>query len=76
MFQYGYTPTQFRLSKLVPIPENKRTSLNDSRPTNYRAIAISSISGKVFDWVILEMYKDNFHTSDLQHGLKKKVYRQ
>ena len=69
MLQYGYTPKQFRFSKLIPIPKNKRKSLNDS--TNYRAIALSSIFGKVFNWVILEMYKNNFHTSDLQHGFKK-----
>ena len=69
MRQYGYTPKQFRFSKLIPIPKNKRKSLNDS--TKYRAIALSSIFGKVFDWVILEMYKNNFHTSDLQHGFKK-----
>ena len=37
---------------------------------SYRAIAFSSIFGKVFDWGILERSKkiNNFNTPDLQHG--------
>ena len=71
MIQCGYTPKQFRFSKLIPVPKNKRKSLNDS--TYYRAIALSSTFGKVFDWVKLEMFKNNFYILDLQHGFKKNI---
>ena len=38
---HGHVPKQMKLSTLIPIPKNKRKSLND--PNNYRAIALSSI---------------------------------
>ena len=68
MLHHGFSPMQFRFSKLIPIVKNKRKSLNDSN--NYRAIALSSVMGKVFDWVLLELYKNNVNTSDLQFGFK------
>ena len=68
MLHHGFSPSQFRFSKLIPIVKNKRKSLHDSN--NYRAIALSSIMGKVFDWVLLNLYSSSFNTSDLQFGFK------
>ena len=68
MLHHGFLTSQFRFSKLIPIVKNKRGSLQDSN--NYRAIALSSIMGKVFDWVLLELYSNSFNTSDLQFGFK------
>ena len=73
MLQYGYTPKQFRLSKLIPIPKNKRKSLNDS--TNYRAIALSSIFGKVLIGLYWKCIRIIFIHQTLNMVLKK-VYRQ
>ena len=70
MIAHGFAPMDFRLSTLIPIPKNRRKSLNDSN--NYRAIALSSILGKLLDHIILIKYKDIFDTSDLQYGFKKK----
>ena len=68
MFPYGYVPTSMRQSVFIPIPKNKRKSLNDSE--NYRGIALSSILGKILDWVILHISKGVLRTSDYQFGFK------
>ena len=47
MLSHGYVPKDFLLSTLVPIPKNRRKSLNNS--DNYRAIALGSILGKLLD---------------------------
>ncbi len=69
MIAHGFSPVDIRLSTLVPIPKNKRKSLNDSN--NYRAIALSSILGKLLDHLILVKYDNIFNTCDMQYGFKK-----
>ena len=70
MLAHAYIPFQMRVSTLVPIPKNKRKSASDS--DNYRAIALSSILGKVFDILVLTKYRNNFSTCDSQFGFKPK----
>ena len=62
MLHHGFSPSQFRFSKLIPIVKNRRKSLHDSN--NYRAIALSSIMGKVFDWVLLELCSSSFNNNN------------
>ena len=50
--------------------KNRRKSGNISN--NYRAIALSSIMGKLLDHLLLSKYHNVFNTSDLQYGFKKK----
>ena len=50
MMTHGYAPDGFRTATVLQIPKNKRKSLNLS--DNYRGIALSSIIGKLFDWVV------------------------
>ena len=69
MISHGSAPEGLRLSTLIPIPKNKRKSLNDS--DNYRAIALSSVLGKLLDRILLTKYHDVFTTSDYQYGFKK-----
>jgi hypothetical protein len=69
MIFHGCAPDGLHLSTLIPIPKNKRKSLNDSN--NYRAIALSSVLGKLLDRVILSKHYDKFATSDYQYGFKK-----
>ena len=66
MLHHVFLPSQFRFSKLIA--KHKRKSLRDSN--NYRAIALSSIMGKVFDWVLLEFYTKSCNTSDRQCNFK------
>ena len=70
MLIHGYCPKDFLLSTLVPIPKNKQKSLNCS--DNYRAIALSSILGKILDNILLVKCSTIFQTSDMQYGFKKK----
>ena len=51
MVIHGTIPGGLLLSKLIPVPKNKRGNTSDS--SNYRAIAISSLLGKIFDLIVL-----------------------
>ena len=64
---HGCIPSEINTSTLVPIPKNTKKSLNDS--DNYRAIALSSIFGKLFDKIILKKYYSVFITTDQQFWL-------
>ena len=70
MLCHGHSPDGIVLSTITSIPKCKRKSINDSE--NYRGIALSSILGKIFDWIILVKYSDIFETTDLQFGFKPK----
>ena len=52
MLVHGTAPAGLFLSTLVPLIKNKRGNKCDSN--NYRAIAISSLLGKLFDIIILK----------------------
>ena len=70
MLTHGFTPNEFLLSTIISIPKSSRKSLNSS--DNYRGIALNSVIGKLFDWILL---KSNYHvlqSSDLQFGFKSK----
>ena len=64
MIKHGFIPHGMQVSMLVPIK-----SLNCSE--NYRAIALSSILGKVLDLIIMKQHDHVFRTSDYQFGFKK-----
>jgi hypothetical protein len=51
MVSHGFVPDDFLLSTIIPIPKKKRKSLNDS--DNYRAIALSSVMGKLLVTILL-----------------------
>ena len=51
MLCHGYASPSFMSSVIIPIPKDKRKSLNNS--DNYRGIALSSVLGKIFDWIII-----------------------
>ena len=70
MVRHACVPADFALSTLIPIPKNKRKSLNAS--DNYRAIALSNIFGKVLDHALLMNCSEVFSTSSYQFGFKAK----
>ena len=51
MLSHGVSPLGLLCSTMVPVPKDERGSKSDSN--NYRAIAISSILGKLFDSIII-----------------------
>ena len=70
MLSHGYAPKAMRLSTIIPIPKNRRKSLNDS--DNYHGIALNSVLDKVLDWVILNTCRAALKTTDYQFGFKQK----
>ena len=69
MLTHGVAPGGLLLSKLVPIPKNKRGNISDS--SNYRAIVISSLLGKIFDLIVLTEQCKSLQTDKLQVGFKQ-----
>lgn len=49
----------------------KGKNVRKTSTTNYRAITLSSILGKLFDRIVLTRYSDILATSQLQFGFKK-----
>ena len=68
MLTHNYVPCSMLTRTIIPIPKNRRKSLNDS--DNYRAIALSSILDKLLDWVIL--LSCALSSNDSQFGFKPK----
>ena len=69
MLSHGVAPTGLLLSTMVHVSKDKRGSKSDSN--NYRAIAISSILGKLFDSIIIKDQHLSLVTDDLQFGFKE-----
>lgn len=66
---HGFSPTEFSLSVMQPIPKSARKSKSD--PNNYRSIALSSILNKAMDTIIIRKCQVNLSTSDYQFGFKE-----
>ncbi len=71
MLVHGLSPDSMILGTVVPIPKNRCQPMVDSN--NYRAITLSSIIGKVLDWVVLLKESESLGSSDLQFGFKQGV---
>jgi len=70
MILHGVSPSNMLLT-LVPIPKNRKKSLNDNN--NYRAIALGSIVCKVIDNIILENHKYVWRSSGIQYVFKVNI---
>ena len=70
MLYHGVSSSKLVHATIIPIPKDKRKSLNDSN--NYRAIELSSVISKVLDITILNSNRNVLDTCDLQFGFKKK----
>ena len=66
---HGLSPDSMIMGTMIPIPKNRKQSLCNS--SNYRAIALRNIFGKILDWVILIKEDSVLCSSHLQFGLKK-----
>ena len=69
MLTHGVSPIDFCLTVIVPIPKNKRANRCDA--SNYRAISISSLLGKILDNIIFEDQYTYLSTDVLQFGYKR-----
>ena len=68
MITHGVCPTSMMISTMVPIPKIKSQIICKS--DNFRAITLSSMMGKLLDWIILSKEKAALYTSDQQFGFK------
>ena len=64
-----FVPEEMLLGTLIPIPRNKRKSVNES--SNYRGITLSSIIGKLYDFILFKMNNMMLRSSNLQFGFKE-----
>jgi exonuclease III len=69
MMNHSFVPDEMLISTLIPIPKDKRKSLNNA--DNYRSIALGSIVCKLYDNIILENEKLSLKSCDLQFGFKE-----
>ncbi len=67
----GYFPNSMLIDTMIPIPKVKQQVVCKSN--NFRAITLSSIIGKVLDWIILIKDQNSLCGSDLQFGFKQGV---
>ena len=67
MVRHGFSPAGMLIGTMVPLPKGR---WNLSNSSNYRAITISSLFGKILDNLILEKEASNLMTNDLQFSFK------
>ncbi len=68
MLCHGTSPDGILLGTMVPLPKGRWANL--SRSNNFRAITLSSIFGKLLDFIILIKEENNLSTNDLQFSFK------
>ena len=66
---HGHISQLFVCCALIPIMKNAKSSKFTS--DNYRLIGISSLMLKLLDYIILELFGDNFVSGNLQFGFQK-----
>ena len=69
MLAHGYYPNELLKSNIISIPKDRTASLSNS--DNYRGISLFNSICKLYDYVIIELCKDSFSTSEMQFGFKE-----
>ena len=67
---HGTVSDDFYSSVIIPIPKNRNVSAASS--SNYRGIALSSLFGKILDYIVLHRYIPLLISSEYQFGFKRK----
>ena len=68
MLVHGYTPEDLLKSSIISNPKDNTASLTSS--DNYRGISLFNYICKLFDNVILLLYRNELQSSDMQFGFK------
>ena len=69
--RHSCVPHQFLRSYIVPIVKDKAGDSTD--PDNYRGIALSSVTSKLFEHVLLERFRGILTTCEQQFGFKRSL---
>ena len=67
----GCVPNGFKHSYIVPIPKVKDTRTKALTCNDFRGIAISPIISKVFEYCVIDRFKEFFGSADNQFGFRK-----
>lgn len=67
MLVHGKCPTEMVRGTMIPIPKCKGASESDK----FRAITLSSVIAKLFDIIVLQMFKNKLYSCNLQFGFKE-----
>ena len=70
MFMHNYLPSKLMETIIVPIIKDKRGLVTDKN--NYRPIAVTSVSSKIIELLLLDRLRDKLATLDNQFGFKAK----
>src|SRR5260221_2245383 len=70
MIAHGYVPATLNRGTILPLLKNG--CLSSSVSSKYRAITLSSLLGKVFDYAFLAKFSDSLNSCHWQHGFKAK----
>jgi hypothetical protein len=69
MLSHGLSPDGMLLGTMIPLPKGRWANLSDS--DNFRTITLSSIFGKLLDFIVLNKEERQLCTSELQFSFKK-----
>jgi len=67
----GCVPNGFKHSYIVPVPKVKDTRTKALTCNDFRGIAISPIISKVFEYCVIDRFKEFFGSADNQFGFRK-----
>lgn len=70
MLAHGYLPANLMSTIVIPLIKDKKGDITDHN--NYRPIALTCVSSKILELILLNKYKDCFYTNDSQFGFKAK----
>ena len=66
---YGHLSSVILVSTIIPLIKDKLRDISPSN--NYRSVALSSLSLKIFNWIILLLHGDKLSTDELQFGYQQ-----
>jgi len=69
MIRHSFVPTSFRFGIIQPIPKSKHGDL--SKIDMYRGITLSPVISKLFESVMLSVYRKDLKSDYLQFGFKR-----
>jgi hypothetical protein len=69
MLRHSFIPSAFQYGVIVPLLKNKHGDA--SKLDMYRAITLSAVMSKLFEYVLLSLFGDSLVSDNLQFGFKK-----
>lgn len=71
LIQHGFVPTAFLQRTISPIVKDNQGNVDDS--SNYRAVTLSCLPAKLFEYAIQKKTSHLLDTNELQIGFKPKT---